>query len=1131
MKKGMKKFEKLLAFTLVFCMAFASSANVFATETMSLAGNIAEAGGSMPSAASSDATADLEPYQEAGGEEDDFSNHIEEEPVGLAGNSMEENGANQLYNVTITTGSAEREYNGKPLTCEEYSVEGLPEGCKVESIEFAAGSDFDFVEVGRIENTAYNAKIVDASGTDITDNCNITYIPGQLKISENTAEIKIVSKNGSWAYDGEEHNEGYYVSYKKDGKEDFVELNSGETCLLPTGDEIYAETTSVTDVTGNDGIKNQFTELNFLNQDQYANVTISNGTLYVSKRYITITADKTNAVYDGEEKGSSGEFTVTSTLQGGLPAGQKVSELKIDGTASAVGLYEGCLIPSDAKIVDENGKDTTANYNITYAAGDLNIYMGGLEDYVTLTPTDVSVVYDGSAHAAGTAAAIDKLGHTLTIEYSADGVHWTEDPSEITATTVADSKTVQIRVSSPAYEGYKYGSEKLEVKKANISDHVKLKVANVQATYDGSAHAAGNATAEDDLGNSVKIEYSGDKGLTWIEDPSSITITDANDWNNVVMVRASADNYSGYVYKNEKLVVLPKNISASKVTLTPADVSCEYDGNGHAAGAATANDPLGNSLKIEYSLDGQNWTTDPTTITAKDVYDSSQISVRVSCAKNTYGYQNYYGYKTAKQSLEITETDIAKYASLSTNDVSLVYDGSVHTAGSAQVDDPFGNPFEIEYSADGVHWTEDPAEITAKDVADSKTVQIKAYATNVNYTGVLSGSAKLEITPADIQDYVRLTPADVSCEYDGNEHAAGAATANDPLGNSLKIEYSLDNQNWTTDPTTITAKDVYDSSQISVRVSCAKNTYGYQNYYGYKTAKQSLEITETDIAKYASLSTNDVSLVYDGSVHTAGSAQVDDPFGNPFEIEYSADGVHWTEDPAEITAKDVADSKTVQIKAYATNVNYTGVLSGSAKLEITPADVADYVSLTATDVSLEYDGSAHAAGTAVAEDKLGNPLTVEYSVDGENWTRDPAEITATNPEDSKTIQLRVSGENYSGYVTGTEKLTILASEKKDDQNKDQDPGKDVDKDSGHKGNADQKTDGKGDKTKPAANANTDAKSNVNAAADKKADTANTVSSKSDAVSTGDSLEVLLFTALAVFAGAAVLLLVRRKRHA
>ncbi len=1069
MKKGMKKFEKLLAFTLVFCMAFASSANVFATETMSLAGNIAEAGGSMPSAASSDANADLEPYQEAGGEEDDFSNHIEEEPVGLAGNSMEENGANQLYNVKITTGSAEREYNGKPLTCEEYSVEGLPEGCKVESIEFAAGSDFDFVEVGRIENTAYNAKIVDASGTDITDNCNITYIPGQLKISKNTAEIKIVSKNGSWAYDGEEHTEGYYVSYKKDGKEDFVELNSGENYSLPTGDVIYAETTSVTDVTGNDGIKNQFTELNFPNQSQYANVTISNGTLYVSKRYITITANKTNAAYDGEMKGSSGEFTVTSTLQGGLPAGQKVSELKIDGTASAVGLYEGCLIPSNAKIVDENEKDTTANYNITYAAGDLNIYMGGLEDYVTLTPTDVSVVYDGSAHAAGTAAAIDKLGHTLTIEYSVDGVYWTEDPSEITATTVADSKTVQIRVSSPAYEGYKYGSEKLEVKKANISDHVKLTVANVQATYDGSAHAAGRATATDDLGNSVKIEYSGDKGLTWIEDPSGITVTDANDWNNVVMVRASADNYSGYVYKNEKLVVLPKNISASKVTLTPADVSCEYDGNGHAAGAATANDPLGNSLKIEYSLDGQNWTTDPTTITAKDVYDSSQISVRVSCAKNTYGYQNYYGYKTAKQSLEITETDVAKYASLSTNDVSLVYDGSVHTAGSAQVDDPFGNSFEIVYSADGEHWTEDPSEITAKDVADSKTVQIKAYATNVNYTGVLSGSAKLEITSADIQDYVRLTPADVSQEYDGNSHTAGLAAAEDPNGNPLTVEYSVDGENWTTDPTSITAKDVADSKTVQLRVSIAAvgNEDGEEN-------------------------------------------------------------------------DDAAEGRSLLLSASVENEsisgNYRGYVTGEEKLEITPADVADYVSLTATDVSLEYDGSAHAAGTAVAEDKLGNPLTVEYSVDGENWTSNPAEITATNPEDSKTIQLRVSGENYSGYVTGTEKLTILASEKKDDQKKDdqkkdQDPGKDADKDSGHKGNADQKTDGKGDKTKPAANANTDAKSNVNAAADKKADTANTVSSKSDAVSTGDSLEVLLFTALAVLAGAAVLLLVRRKRHA
>ncbi len=612
--------------------------------------------------------------------------------------------------------------------------------------------------------------------------------------------------------------------------------------------------------------------------------------------------------------------------------------MSITGRATNVGFYEGILVPINATIKDSDGKDTTSNYEISYAAGDLNIYMGGVNDYVTITPADVSATYDGQAHTAGTATAVDKLGNQLTIEYSADGDNWTKDPTTITATNVADSKTVQIRVSSPAYEGYKYGSEKLEITKANILEHVKLTGTRVQVTYDGQAHAAGTAIAKDDLNNSIKIEYSKD-GVNWTENPASIAVRDANDWNNTVQLRASADNYSGYVTTSESLVVLPKSISSSNVTLTPKDVIVEYDGSAYAAGTATASDPLGNSLKIEYSVDGQNWTDDPTSITAKDVTDNKTVEVRVSCGKNSYGYQNYYGYKTGQ-------------------------------------------------------------------------------------------TAQLKITPADINDYVTLTPADVSQVYDGNSYTAGVASAVDKNGNPLTIEYSTDEENWTEDPTTI-------------------------------------------------------------------------------------------------TAKDVADSKTVQIRVYVKNGNYSGYVTGTEELEITPADISDYVTLTTTDVSITYDGSAHAVGTATAEDRLDNPLTIEYSADGENWTSDPSSITATNPEDSMTVQVRVSADNYSGYVTGTEKLIILASEKKNDKKDDPDTGKDADKDKGHKGDAGQKTDDKDKKTSPAADTKTSTNAN-NAAADTKAETA---SGKSDAVSTGDSAEVAGFTALAVIAGAAVLLLVRRKRHA
>mgnify|MGYP000441212139 CR=1 FL=1 len=108
--------------------------------------------------------------------------------------------------------------------------------------------------------------------------------------------------------------------------------------------------------------------------------------------------------------------------------------------------------------------DVTANYNPTKTPGTLAITKAEIAKYVTLTPADVTKVYDGNAYAAGTATAADTNGNDLKIEYQKANGSWTEDPSEITATEVKDSKTVNIRVSSEGnYDGYVTGTEKLTI--------------------------------------------------------------------------------------------------------------------------------------------------------------------------------------------------------------------------------------------------------------------------------------------------------------------------------------------------------------------------------------------------------------------------------------------------------------------------------------------------------------------------------------------------------------------------------------------------------------------------------------------------------------------------------------------
>ena len=90
--------------------------------------------------------------------------------------------------------------------------------------------------------------------------------------------------------------------------------------------------------------------------------------------------------------------------------------------------------------------------------------------------------------------------------------------------------------------------------------------------------------------------------------------------------------------------------------------------------------------------------------------------------------------------------------------------------------------------------------------------------------------------------------------------------------------------------------------------------------------------------------------------------------------------------------------------------------------------IADYIMLTPTDVIKPYDGKTYSTGTATVEGKKENSvltgLTIEYSLDGNTWTTDSSTITATNVSDSKTVKVRVSSDNYTGELVGTEELTI-----------------------------------------------------------------------------------------------------------
>lgn len=98
--------------------------------------------------------------------------------------------------LTITAGSATKNFDGTALTNDSYTNTALADGDTIESVEFHN----TMTTAGSTNNTPSNAKIVNVSGEDVTNRYDITYVPGLLTVwDENAVEIELTEFNGDVA--------------------------------------------------------------------------------------------------------------------------------------------------------------------------------------------------------------------------------------------------------------------------------------------------------------------------------------------------------------------------------------------------------------------------------------------------------------------------------------------------------------------------------------------------------------------------------------------------------------------------------------------------------------------------------------------------------------------------------------------------------------------------------------------------------------------------------------------------------------------------------------------------------------------------------------------------------------------
>ena len=235
--------------------------------------------------------------------------------------------------LTITADSNTKTYDGTALTDNGWS-DTAPVGLKgadaVISVVVAGSQTI----VGTSANVASGALVKDNNGNDVTGNYNITYVPGTLEVTKRA--VTVTAGSDTKTYDG--------TALTKD---------SAVADGLAAGDELdsFTVTGSQTVVGSSANVPSEAKIVNAKGEDVTASydITYANGTLEVTPKTLTITADSDEKVYDGSA------LTLDSYTNTALAAGDSIASVTVTGSQTVVG--SSANVPSEAKIVNAAGDE------------------------------------------------------------------------------------------------------------------------------------------------------------------------------------------------------------------------------------------------------------------------------------------------------------------------------------------------------------------------------------------------------------------------------------------------------------------------------------------------------------------------------------------------------------------------------------------------------------------------------------------------------------------------------------------------------------------------------------------------------------------------------------------------------
>ena len=282
--------------------------------------------------------------------------------------------------VTLTSGSAERVYNGEALTKNEVTAstgenEGFVKG---------QGATYDVTGSQTDVGTSNNTFTYTLNKGTKADNYSIELVLGKLEVTPVTAEVivTITGRTAEMPYDGKEHSVfGYDVTVSNalyNPKKD-MQFNGIDEDMTAKG--IDAGTYPM-ELTAED-----FTNIS----DNFSNVTfvVTDGYVKINPRTVTLTSETAGKTYDGTA------LTKPEVAVGGDGfVDGEVTDIKATGSVTYVS--EGEV--TNTITYTEGEKFKADNYTIEKNEGKLSI--NPVTDKVTVTITENSdtVTYDGGDH-------------------------------------------------------------------------------------------------------------------------------------------------------------------------------------------------------------------------------------------------------------------------------------------------------------------------------------------------------------------------------------------------------------------------------------------------------------------------------------------------------------------------------------------------------------------------------------------------------------------------------------------------------------------------------------------------------------------------------------------------------------